>query len=135
MRSVVVFFQTATNEILAKWLDQVSQSQRTPWLVLSIAGDPILYADLLDAPGLRLESNSKELPFSPTAGVAIDMSGRHRGSAEVLELVTRLLADFDGVATDDFSKKVWTLAEIERKESSQGSHFFDRLGSSDKSDP
>ncbi|WP_161405406.1 hypothetical protein [Paenibacillus silvestris] len=58
----------------------------------------------------------------------IDISGRHPGDKEVLQIVKELLSKFNGYAMDDYSDHLWTLEEIQNGTKYRELKFFDYIG-------
>jgi hypothetical protein len=115
------------------WLNSFAQVQRkseSPWLYPK-SGDQVLYIYLyetfefeMEEPE-RLKSVLAQFGGAPAVSIAADVSGRHDGTAESIAFVSGLLREFDGVATDEFTDHLWTQAEIERGQLSDGTRFFD----------
>ena len=128
MRSISVYFRSATADQLREWLDKRLPTQKDPWVVLSGNQDAVLYVNFYDEPSLRINLEETNVPFHPTAALAIDVSGRHAGDDEVRALLESILLAFDGVADDGYTRHVWTIDEIRQRCLKDGHPFFDYKG-------
>lgn len=130
MRSVVVHVQGCAEAELESALCELYPGQEDPWLDM-VDGDPCLYIRILQpdeagrwvaeerAPALRHFGEVRPLT------VVADVSGRHDGTSRVRALAVALLSRFEGIATDEYSDRLWSLDEILRDASVEGHRFFD----------
>jgi hypothetical protein len=125
MRSVFVHLWDTDERRVSAALDRLYPIEGPYWL-LRVAGDPCLYIHFCrDGPreseDWAAEFTSRGSP--PAVTVVADVSGRHEGTPEARDFVLRMLAEFDGVATDDGWEHLWTRAEVEADRPMDGRRF------------
>lgn len=105
--------------------------QRDPWAYF-VEGDAALHIRFEDPAVWQEEHHasqpggeSQRLPFNPTCVIYADVSGRHDRTKEVTSLLTSLLSEFDGLATDEYTDGFWTLTDILGGTRRSGLLFFD----------
>ena len=125
MRSVVVHLSKASKVEIVNLLTKTYSVQQGDNWQLEIEGDAYLYIYLL--PNAEAEQISN-LGYIPTISIAADVSGRHKGDAQVRSFVSALLSQFDGHVQDDYSNHCWTLEEIHSNKLVNGHKFFDYQG-------
>ena len=138
MRSIVIFFPTATGEELTARLNDFAVPAIAQQWVFPETQRPVLYIYTLV--GEQTEDHARyvepsdwaalvrALGRSPHSIVGVDVSGRVDGTAELKSLLEALLEEFPGVVQDDYTEHCWTLDEISRGDSFDGHPFFDTVG-------
>ena len=138
MRSVFLIFENSLSECISKFFDEYCDTNSNckipgkQWYVLN-NNDPCLYIDSipLDENDLCFEDLGTPLLFSRMENPvvwSVDISGRHDGTTEVMELVTLLLSEFPIYFMDDYTNHFWTLEEITDNKKIEGHCFFDYIG-------
>lgn len=131
MRTVIVHLIDCNEEDVAATLNAAYPAQPGPDWVELVDGDACLYIhfyyDLeLESQPDDIERLRAHLGRLPSVSVAADVSGRHTGKAQVYRFVETLLERWTGVAWDEFSDTLWTLAQV--RSGTNGLLFFDDLG-------
>ena len=130
MRAIDVFLRDTTRDAVAAVLNSVYPGQRDPWVKL-VDDDPRLWIRFSTEDWPGVDHECWEGPFhdqfggEPAVAITADISGRHPGKEQVLEFVSLLLGRFDGMANDDYTDRLWTLAEIVADVRHNGFPFFD----------
>jgi len=80
---------------------------------------------------LCFEDSGIPLPYSQMNNPVVwgvDISGRHDGTTEVMELAIALLSKFPMYVMDDYTNHCWTYEEIANETKIERHKFFDYLG-------
>lgn len=131
MRSVFVYLKDAEIEVVRKFLNEVYPSQVDQW-IYSVDNDPCLYIAFYDdfdkeASEQEIAELNETFGALPKTCLMVNVSGRHDGYREVLDLMSSVLNRFDGLAQDDWSDGFfWTLDEIlsKREKGDDQAPFF-----------
>jgi hypothetical protein len=131
MRSVLVLLKKALRKQVTDALDSLYRGQRAPWVRLNPSGEEVLYIHVDDDPMEDLEPESRARVIAalggvPSFGLYADVSGRHPGRDEVVELAKELLSRFQGFALDDHGHHLWTIQEIRGGTKVDGRGFFEQ---------
>jgi len=135
MRSVIFHLVGVTRQMVAECLAEISTPNGPAgWRMPRGAATSDLYIDFYDnlleevEPG-ELDQLRASLGRLPDVSVAVHVSGRVSGDAEVRELAAYVLGKFSGVVQDEYTLHCWTLAEIQSDAVVEGHPFFDYRGS------
>jgi len=137
MRSVFFVFECSISENISAFLDvycdYFNLSSTVKQWIVQCNNDPCLYIENthLSEKDLCFEDSGIPLLFSDMANPvvwSVNISGRHDGATEVVELVTALLSEFPMYIMDDYTNHFWTLEEITYNKKIEGHCFFDHLG-------
>ena len=129
VRSAVVHFHRTTEPELEAWLARRLPGQRDPWLLCGDEGDVQAfvrpYRDLLiEAGPEQLLALRRALGAPPSSSLCIDLRGPVRNVEPVTRFVVELLAAHPGLALDDLSDRLWTLAELSSDRPIDGRRFL-----------
>jgi hypothetical protein len=137
MRSIFLLFESILTNDISEFLDKYCTSHSgifpvRQWIIVS-DNDPCLYIDNtpLEEIDLSFEDSGIPLLYSQMKNPvvwAVDISGRHNGTAEVMELATALLSTFMMYLMDDYTNHCWTYEEITMNTKIEGHKFFDYIG-------
>jgi len=138
MRSIFLLFESDLINDISEFLDKYCNSCSgtfpvRQWIVTK-DNNPCLYID-------NIPVEESDMYFDDTGGVPlpysqmknpivwmVDISGRHDGTTEVIELATALLSKFSMYCMDDYTNHCWTYEEIIKKAEIEGHKFFDYMG-------
>lgn len=133
MRSVFVHLRETTEKRVAAFLQRTYPFQQGPPWICDIRGDACLYIDFCS--DVRKEFEPEDwrgllaaLGGEPQISIVADISGRHPGDEQVHAFVLTLLAQFKGIAQDDYTRHCWTTEDIRSGRKVEGHSFFDYRG-------
>jgi hypothetical protein len=127
MRSVFVHLWHTSEHDVAAALDRLYPGPRLPW-ELRIGGNWYLGIDFYrDGPA---EDDDWPGRFAgrggpPAVSVVADITELHDGRDQARDFATRLLSAFDGVATDDGWRHLWTRNQVRDDGRVDGRRFGD----------
>jgi len=140
MRSISLLFESSLINNLSEFFDEYCDSYAgtfpvRQWIVAK-DNDPCLYIDNIpveenDMAFFDEDSEGVPLPYSQMKSPiiwSVDISGRHEGTEEVMELATALLSKFPMYLMDDYTMHCWTYEEIINNVKIEGHKFFDYKG-------
>ena len=115
LRTVIAHLWDTTEAVVAATLDATYSKPNGPTWVDYVAGDPCLYIDIyrhgpIEYPAWATRFDS--VGGTPAVSVSADISGRHNGWTQVEEFMGLLLSQFRGLAEDDDSYCLWSLAQL-----------------------
>jgi hypothetical protein len=125
VRTVFAHLWDTTEPAVAAALGTAYPEQPGPTWVASVAGDPCLYISIYRQGPIEYPNWATRFDAvggHPAVSVAADISGRHNGWPQVNEFMGLLLGRFRGLAEDDDSERLWSLAEL-RGETQVGQRF------------
>jgi hypothetical protein len=133
MRSICLIFENNLTECISKLLDEYCNDKYEEQWIVRYNNDPCLY--IWNTPlceyDLSFVENGTPSIYSEMENPvvwAVDISGRHDGTTQVLELATALLSKFEIYLMDDYTNHFWTLEEITGNTKIEGHCFFDHRG-------
>ncbi len=138
MRSIFLIFESELTDDISAFLDTYCVLNTNcdhpikQWIVFG-NNDPCLYIDNRPLSETDLSFDDTGIPpiyvsMKNPVVWAVDISGRHDGTAEVMELVRALFAEFTVYLMDDYTNHFWTPQEIIEGNMIEGHHFFDYCG-------
>jgi hypothetical protein len=134
MRCVLLHLKQTTPTEVAAALDEVCSGRYGSGLrwVYPSSQQAVLYVNLYAdyeryEPEVWAAVRSK-LGDVPDVSIIAEVAGRTGGRRAVIGFTRQILAQFEGVAQDDYTAYLWTKEEIETDQTSQGHRFFDTIG-------
>lgn len=134
MRTVLVFFQLASSEVVQHYLDELCPTPTTPPWLFPSPEYPVLYISPYPKEYWLIELAEEEemlkalFPYEPTYSLSINISGRVYGRPELWQFLEALTARLDCFMMDDYTPHAWRFAEIKNNVLVQNHPFFDFEG-------
>ncbi len=115
MRTVIAHLWGTSEPAVTAVLDAAFPEQPGPTWVASVAGDACLYISIYRHGPVEYPdwaTRFDQVGGHPDVSVSADISGRHNGWPQVEHFMGVLLGRFRGLAEDDDSDRLWSLAEL-----------------------
>jgi hypothetical protein len=125
VRTVLAHLWDTTESAVTAVLDAAYLKASGPSWTVFVGEDPCLYINIYrhgSAENPDWATHFDGVGGHPAVSVSADISGRHNGWPQVDEFMGLLLGRFRGLAEDDNSHQLWSLAQL-RGEGSTGQRF------------